>query len=328
MWAEVEAKLADAVHPAAGTSIDPHHLTSAKQVLLGEDVIEEVEEATRGGGRVTVYVPTDTDGRLRKVADAAARKRVLFARYMAWASGRDATLGAAGEQVVHDSLVQAAQAGYRLAPRTRQGVENVFGDPVPHGPLDNAAHLQTWTENGEPAEHATVLIEVKNIREWVYPSTSELFQLLTKAALIQQAHPTHPMLPVFVCRRANKTAFRAAKALGFLVIDARRQYLLPRVALDRDEAGDHALLDELRSELGFHDLVVANGPDPVVTKMFKDVVPKRVAEVPATWAEVGCRFAEHYRALWQASSGPEQASLSRDFRRDVRASLDKAQLGW
>lgn len=327
VWSEVEAKLADAAHPAAGVTIDPHHLTSAKALLLGEDVITEVVERTRGGGPVSVYVLTAAEGR-RKVTDAAARKRVLFARYMAWAAGRDATLGPAGEQVVHDSLAQAAQAGYRLATRSRDGVEALFGDTVPFGPLDDAAHLQTWTDDDEPAAHATVLVEVKNIREWVYPTTSELSQLLTKAALIQQEHPARPLLPVLVCRRANKTAFRAAKTLGFLIVDARRQYLLPRVALDRNEAGDRALLDEVRSELGFLDLVVTDGPDPIITKMLKDVVPKQVPQVPTTWAEVGSGFVEHYRALWQSSSGQEQASLSRDFRRDVRAAVGKAQLGW
>jgi hypothetical protein len=59
--------------------------------------------------------------------------------------------------------------------------------PVPGGALDDLAHLM-FTVDQAPAL-AAVLIEVKNLRHWIYPSSDEIFQLLDKAAQLQLRHP-------------------------------------------------------------------------------------------------------------------------------------------
>lgn len=230
--------------------------------------------------------------------------------------------------MVNESLIAASPTGYRLLQRTSRGVERVFDHPVPHGPLDNGAHLQLWTLQGDPGTYATILIEVKNIREWVYAESAELHQLLTKAALIQQKFPDKPLLPILVCRRANKTAFRAAKTLGFLVIDTRRQYLLPRASLDHSDRGDRQRLQEVRQKLGFLDLIVTEGPDPVVTKMFTNTLPSQIPKVPDRWRQLGCRFDQHYRALWQSTSEQEREEIYADLRTQIREEIGEDRLGW
>jgi hypothetical protein len=81
-----------------------------------------------------VLALVNRSGRARAFEDAAARKRLLYARYLNW-SGQ--YYGRAGERVVHASLsIAASQAGYRLF-NPRQGqVSTIFGKRVP-GALDS-----------------------------------------------------------------------------------------------------------------------------------------------------------------------------------------------
>jgi hypothetical protein len=95
----------------------------------------------------------------------------------------------------------------------------LLGAKVPGGPLDNAAFLTTIdAQTITPTGTYLVTIEVKNIRSWVYPSKSELYQLLHKAGELQATHPNVKIVPVFVCRRAHYLTFTMADQLGFYVI--------------------------------------------------------------------------------------------------------------
>jgi len=158
VWPEIEAKLAE--HPPPHMprlrGIDPHHLTSARHSLLRDGTIEEVSATTRGGGKVTVVALRDRTGHTTAFAKAARRKRLLQARYLSWTRASKKipnAIGEAGERVVHASLVQATAdgVGYRLLKRPGQGeVTQLFGVPIPGGPLDNAAHLIAEDDKGIP----------------------------------------------------------------------------------------------------------------------------------------------------------------------------------
>jgi len=121
----------------------------------------------------------------------------------------------------------------------------------------------------------TVLVEVKNIRSWVYPGASELYQLLHKALLLHQAQPQAPLVPVFVCRRAHPTTFWMAKQLGFVVIDMNRQYA--------GDVGEQELLD-VRNELHFNDLYAGAGPSLRVRDRFTKVLPRIATTMAAQWS--------------------------------------------
>jgi hypothetical protein len=82
-------------------------------------------------------------------------------------------------------------------------------------------------------------------------------------------------VPVLVCRRAHYTAFKMAKDLGFFIIETRRQYI---------GTVDEQRLQEVRTELGFLDLVSHVGPDPVVFHMFRDVFTKHAEDFADWWA--------------------------------------------
>jgi hypothetical protein len=143
----------------------------------------------------------------RAVQTAAARKRLLHARYLGWAMGTKrygaGIVGPGAEKVVHESLMAAAPSGYRLFEPQRGEVRQMFGAPVPGGPLDNGATLQLVDDKGFPAGSVVVPIEVKNRRDWVYPEAPELHQLLSKAAALAARIPRPP---VRACARVPKGA--------------------------------------------------------------------------------------------------------------------------
>jgi len=186
---EIEAKLAEArfTHSATGRTfetIDPHHLTTARNRLTSRKLIEPVTEPTRGGAQIPVYGLADRVAQRRQTAfdRAAARKRLLYTRYLSWtrASGNTPNLiGVGGERTTRASLLTAAGAGigYRLEKPAGGDVDRLFGHAVPIGPLDNAAHLYVPTENYRDVP-ILIPVEVKNLRSWIYPQTVELYQLL------------------------------------------------------------------------------------------------------------------------------------------------------
>ena len=293
VWSEAQAKLADRCWESLPVPVDPHHLTTARHQLIGQGVIEQSVSRTRGGRNIPILVPADKQGRTRRIADASARKRLLQTRYVTWASGSASTgagvIGAAGEHVVHAALTVAAPYGYRLINPNSGQVQSILGGPVPGGAVDNAAFLTTMdAQQLMPTGQYVVLVEVKNLREWIYPGAAELHQLLDKAARLQALHPERALLPVLVCRRAHTITARMAEHLGFYVISTKRQYVPPSLAGPE--------LDEVRAELGYDLKPWPDVPPPAMVKHFSTTL-QGVAERTATrWrisaSQLGPYFAQ------------------------------------
>ena len=274
-WLEIEARITDTPWPTIGHRIDKHHLSTAHIELLRAGRIEQHQTDTRGGREVTIIQPADVGRRATAIAKAARRKRVLLARYLGWAQGtpsRPGIIGPAAERVVHESLKETAT--FRLVNPAGGQVSAFLGYKL-NGPLDNAVIFTPMTEDGLPGQPIAVPIEVKNIRDWIYPSSQEPYQLLEKAAKLKQLRPETPLVPLLVCRRAHYTAFKMAKAFGFFILETRRQYIGPV---------DEEKLAEVRVELGFIDLMAHSGPDRPVVHMFADVFTKHASESADCWA--------------------------------------------
>jgi len=127
---------------------------------------------------------------------------------------------------------------------------------------------------------AVVLVEVKNIRSWLYPHSQEVYQLLSKAAGLQAHDPSLDVVPVMVCRRANRRIYAMAQHLGFFVIQAEQQ------PTGLTEGEGNALM-EVRQELGYQDLRL--GKDVVAN------VSKGFVSVHQSWPG----FADRWRNLAQ-----------------------------
>lgn len=161
-------------------------------------------------------------------------------------------IGKGGEVVTHASLksaVQALDASSRIKcmlERNEGGdIRRLFGEDVPSGPLDNAAHFMIREATGVP-QIVTAVIEVKNLRHWLYPEAAEIFQLLEKAIRLQIAHPHQFIVPVLVCRQRQYLTLTMARDLGFFAVPMVVQPMLPHTEV----APEH--FHEVCNELGYN----------------------------------------------------------------------------
>lgn len=112
------------------------------------------------------------------------------------------------------------------------------------------------------SEHGRVGVEAKNIREWLYPHSTEIRELLLKCCAINA-------IPVLVARRIPFVSARLLTAAGVIVHEVFNQ-LYP--TSDRD------LADSARDKtlLGYHDIRLGNEPDARLIKFFGTSLPGRL----------------------------------------------------
>jgi hypothetical protein len=91
-------------------------------------------------------------------------------------------------------------------------------------------------------------IEVKNVREWLYPDREEVADLLRKCCHIHA-------IPILIARRIAYSTFSVLHTCGVLVHQTFNQ-LYP------EADADLAVLARDKNLLGYHDVRVGNLPDP------------------------------------------------------------------
>jgi hypothetical protein len=99
-----------------------------------------------------------------------------------------------------------------------------------------------------------------------------------------------------------------AKSFGFYVIDSRRQFLTPSADIT-----EKALV-EVRSELGFSDLVMEDGADDLMTKHFRTFLPREAAGFAERWASTGPALESEFKALRIPGDQFDRADAMRDLR--------------
>lgn len=316
VWPEVEAKLADRAYYPNTRPIQPHHLTSARKEHRDDGIIREQTEVTRGGRDVPFLTLADVGRHGEAVKEAAARKRLLQARYLSWAVTLN-LLGPAGERATHTALMETApRVGYRVELPSGGPVNSLFGEPIEGGALDNAAHLQVVDDRGIATGVVTVLIEVKNVRERIYADSERLHPLLYKAASLKRRFPDVDVVPILVCRRAAYNTFTMAKAFGFYVADAKAQFL-PR----REDVTPTAV-QEVRAGLGYEDLTQEVKPNRLLTAHFGRSFPKVVSRAARDWAVYGPEYIDYFDRLRDpAIPRLERAALADDLERTAASIL-------
>jgi hypothetical protein len=313
VWHEIEARLAE----RSQNGINPHHLSNARRRLLEQGMIAQVTKITKGGRAITVYGLQDRRRRETAFDRSARRKRLLETRYLSWAGGSAETnaIGSAGELVTHASLVQARHegAGYQILSEGRE-VRQLFGVNIPGGPIDNAAFL--IGANATNPILVTVMIEVKNLRPWLYPSAGEIYQLLHKAAQVQRQQPNQHIMPVLIARQVHYLTRRMAKHLGFFTITFEKGVQPIRNL----EFVDPRFVEEVRNELGYN-LLLTNGEAlPFVQRAFRYTVPKQAAETANRWALMGPALEHHFARLRNSSvrGEPRETALNSLYRDAVQ----------
>lgn len=321
---ELEARIADRPHPSVGLPINPHHISTAYQGLLRSGQIAVRNAQTRGNRSLELAYLTGRRNST-KVSEATGRKGLLLSRYLGWAQGtptRPGIIGPAAEAVVHRSLREAAADGYRLAQPQGGNVTTFLGHTVPIGALDSAAIFTPLDTAGLPARAIALPVEVKNLRDWMYPHNDEPYQLLTKAHLLAASVPEQPMVPVLICRQAHPTIYRMASDLGFFVIDARRQYIGP--------TAEEAKLAEIRAELGFLDLAHEPGADERLVRRFTHTLPGYAAIAAARWKVTASidRFGNLFNAMRTSGFSAERTRILVEIRDTAQDAGLLTRGGW
>jgi len=254
---EAICRLVDQRLVAGFEAVSPHHVTQAKNLMARRNQLR-IDTSVARGGRVVSLLVSVSPELSRKVVDSAlSRKRLLMARYHGWTQGTVALgpglIGPEGEWVVERTLRDAGVGAVLTKPGagTLPGLKNFLGIEVPAGPLDNGLVLNPLHPDGSPRAQLAVAVpvEVKNVREWIYPHSQELHQLLYKSAAMKAINPGLAIVPLLVCRRAHITTSYMAKRLGFFVAQTKRHYF-PAHSRITPEA-----FAEVRSELGLLDMV-------------------------------------------------------------------------
>lgn len=317
---ELEARISEAAFDDDGSNINPHHITNALRELVDEGLVVRHTDTTRGGGDVTTIQPADQRKRGSYIEKAAARKRLLYRRYLSWAhssarypSGR---VGPAGEEAVRIALRDSG--ALQPAVPNFEAVGGILGVTLP-GAIDSAGYL-TQLVNGIPVATFTVLVEVKNIRSWIYPGGrgGELYQLLGKATFLQRAQPDQRIIPVFICRKAHDTTFWMARQMGFMVIDMGAQFV---GAIDQEQ------IDTVRRELYFLDLYRGFGPSLRVRERFRDTLPNHCERIAERWRTTALHTALGDRLLALKNTASRDRSHHMEW---LRAEAKQAGLrgGW
>jgi hypothetical protein len=107
-------------------------------------------------------------------------------------------------------------------------------------------------------------IETKNVREWLYPHSFEIRDLLLKCCAINA-------VPVLVARRIPYVTARLLSAAGVIVHEVFNQLFPASDAHLAERARDKSLL-------GYHDLRIGNDPDTRLLKFFGTTLPNHLAE--------------------------------------------------
>ena len=297
---EMEARLSDFC-TNLNPRVDPHHLTTARRILNLQLVSNKY---------VPLYTLPNTP--LSSVSSIIARKELLYNAFLNHFT-KDSFCGDVAEKIVFASMTQALNLS--IEPHTLGNVSKI-GNLTTNTPLDTYAFVIT-TDNKGQRKVVTLGIEVKNIREWIYPQSVEIWKAL-KACIDLDC------IPIIVSRAFHFTAFTFFRDIGALGYKTKHQYF-------SSELWGHSLYTPLKSELYFRDMVLwrEDKPDPMVSRFFSDLLPQYISRTTLT-------FERNKQLIEQYAQGPlhdentdisDRSSLMSQFREDFKHlhNIDKTQ---
>lgn len=245
--------------------IDPHILSEARRVLVQEGAIVKLAE-TLQKKQVAAWADAESlaNREATLVRARAASKRRTYRRYLTWA-GNTSLCGHAAERVVYASMREPSTDLF-VPSWVRPGdVTTLFGREIPvGGPLDAAGLLAV--DPNDPTDLVKFAVEVKNIRDVIYPWDAEMWDLLAKVASFPD------VVPILLARRIHVTTFRFLSSIGALGWELQSQWFSSAGASREAIPPDN--FQTIRTDLGFLDMALVNPdhPSPRVVKFFKTIL--------------------------------------------------------
>ena len=239
---------------ASPLSFRPHIVTAAHARLVEGGVLVD-RTVVLNKLPVKVWVDAHglgTWGRKTEVERAESAKRRLYRRYLFWA-GNTNLCGNVAELAVDNSLRSLAADGHLSVLSAKPGhLTRLPNRKKFPGPLDAGG---CWFRlRSDPASGVIPFaVEVKNIRAWIYPRSSELWGLLTKLSGFPD------VVPVLIARRIHPWTFLFFKAVGALGYQTEKQWFT-----NPDNSQRHRLtpaeLESTANELSFQDMTYLTDP--------------------------------------------------------------------
>lgn len=306
----LEQKISDA--GPFNQRINPHVLATAFEVLRRDG---ELLDHQRANGS-WLYLPTTpsavVEARLAEQTPiwAAIQKQALTMR-----------IGQALEIAVYRSLLTQSALGYigGYADLDDHDDATLYSKEDP-SLINGRSFPQKKRVDFVVAYDAArwAVLEVKNTREWLYPSHSDVRELLAKALAVDA-------VPVLIGRRIPFVTFRVLSPCGLVIHQTYNQRYPNADANIAAQARDKNLL-------GYHDIRLGNDPDDRLIKFIHVNLPKVLSDARLkfesfrdllekytsseySYAEFAARVRRRERGINEDSDGPypEDVDIEEDF---------------
>ena len=239
-WRTLEQKISDA--GPFDQRIDPHVLTTARDQLLWDGRMLKRMEA----GIPWFYLPNTPEQTVRaRLAEQASIIRELNSGNLS------KRIGQCLEISTYRALLLQEELEYfgRFKDLNEHDDSILFSKEEPPQSisgreLDGDERLDFLIRHPQAGWAG---IEVKNIRQWLYPSRQEIADLIRKAVALD-------CVPILIARRFSYVTFHLLSTCGVVLHQTYNQRY-PQSALELAEKAKHKRL------LGYHDIRVGNEPD-------------------------------------------------------------------
>ena len=306
----LEQKISDG--GPANQRIDPHVLTDARHQLIDEGEVVELRQNDTPWFHLASTPENDTPWfHLASTPEEVLRSRLNEQLSVLWAvhSGEFTTrMGQTLEIAVVKALMQQDCLEYL-------GDFDNLEDPDDSTLYSKEEPPRSLSGRRLPGKKRLdflclyrkcggVAIEVKNVRQWLYPNHAEVVDLIAKAVALD-------CVPVLIARRIPFVTFRVLRPCGVVMHQTYNQ-LYP--------AADHDLATKARDKrlLGYHDIRVGNQPDTRLVKFIGTNLPsvlpaarERFEEYKDLLADFGDRtmeYKEFAARVRRRSQGTEEDS--------------------
>ena len=268
----LEQKISDA--GPFNQRVEPHNLTKARNKLEQEDIVITENRQTGKWYRLSTTPRREWQARLELVEPIVQQMQ-------------DGTNHIAVGQTLEMAVYRALCMG-------RSNHEFVFLGGFPGQDKSDSRNLKKidppslisgrYLAGGKKLDFVLVHaranlagVEVKNTREWIYPDSKEIRELLSKCYELDA-------VPVMVCRRYAYVTFSVLNRCGVLLHQNYKQ-LLP------DHLHDLAERAKNKELLGYHDIHLGNEPDQRLRHF--------IGELPHLLTEAKNRFVKYKDLLWE-----------------------------
>jgi hypothetical protein len=252
---------------------EPHIISNAlRNMVKAKNVLNHTPtNLPSGSSNPKYYVPLDFKG----AADASrSRSFVEWRNLFLWASQRSEYCGYMLEKIIFDAVLETDK--YHVL-----GSAPIYGAD---GKLMKTSGSEILTYQGQDvykaesgagfdlfvihkASHTPIGIEAKNVRDWIYPASEEVWRAIARACTME-------CLPVIIARKISyisRAGFFAK--FGILGFETNFQYMAQQVQPDSKYTFKDKVIH--KDKLGFADIKLLKPKDPTpshVVKFFDDIL--------------------------------------------------------